>query len=65
MKNFSDPSTRKVTAGFFILSSHPAEIAVLKPEAAEMEGFAVCFVTVKSCGKETFEDGDSKNSFQH
>lgn len=65
MKNFSDPSTGKVTAGFFILSSHPAEIAVLKPEVAEMKVFAVCFVTVKGCGKETFEDGDSKKSSQH
>lgn len=65
MKIFSDPSTGKVTAGFFILSPHPAETAVLKPEAAAMKGFAVCSVTVKGCGKETFEDGDSKKSSQH
>lgn len=65
MKIFSDPSTDKVTAGFFILPSHPAEIAVLKPEVAEMKDFAVCFVTVKGCGEETFEDGDSKKSSQH
>lgn len=37
MKIFSDPSTDKVTVGFFIWSSHPAVIAVLKPEVAEMK----------------------------
>lgn len=51
MKNFFDPSTGKVTAGLFILSSHPAETAVLKPEIVEMKGFAVCFVTVNGLWK--------------
>jgi len=51
MKNFLDPSTGKVTAGLFILPSYPAEIAVLKPEVAEMKGFAVYFVTINGLWK--------------
>lgn len=46
MRNSFDPSAGRVTAGFFILSSLPAEIAVLKPEFVEMKGFAVSFVTL-------------------
>ena len=51
MKNFLDPSTAKVTAGLFILPSYPAEIAELKPEVAEMKGFAVYFVTINGLWK--------------
>lgn len=65
MKNFFDPSTSKVTAGLFILSSHPAEIAVLKAEVVEIKGFAVCFVIVNGLWKGKFEDCVSKKSSQH
>lgn len=44
MKNSSDPSAGTVTAGFFILSSRPAEIAMQKPGFVGMKGFAAYFV---------------------
>jgi len=51
LKNSSDPSAGRVTAGLFILASHPAEIAMLKPGVVGMKGFAVYFVTVNGLCK--------------